>query len=61
MAKSVKKKINQGLVGESSEWREGRKDKRSVRGDKSDVNVNGKSKQDLSDNNAVLNVILKAG
>ena len=60
LAKSVKEKINQGLGGESSDWIEGRKDKRSVRGDKSNVNVNGESKLDLSDNNAVLNAILKA-
>jgi len=60
LAKSVMEKINQGLGGESSEWIEGRKDKRSVRGEKSNVNVNGESKLDLSDNNAVLNAILKA-
>ena len=60
LAKSVMEKINQGLGGLSSEWIEGRKDKRSVRGEKSNVNVNGESKLDLSDNNAVLNAILKA-
>ena len=60
LAKSVMEKINQGLGGLSSEWIEGRKDKRSVRGEKSKVNVNGESKLDFSDNNAVLNAILKA-
>ena len=39
---------------------EGRRDKRNVRGDNSNVNVNGESKLAWSDNNAVLNAILKA-
>ena len=42
-------KINQGLGGESSELIEGRKDKRNIGGEKSNVNENGESKLDLSD------------
>ena len=48
------------MGGESSECFEGRRDKRIVRGDKSNVNVNGESKLAWLDNNAVLNAILKA-
>ena len=60
LANAVMEKINQGLGGESSEWIEGRKDNRNVRGDKSNVNINGESKPDWLDTNAVLNAILKA-
>ena len=35
-------------------------DRRNVRGDKSNVNLNGESKPDLSDTDTVLNAILKA-